>query len=278
MKVYNATNRNPLILAFLQVLRFNEENQQMAESSHEADVIMTDSSDELRRLYNKYGDTKFFVLLDTRRNKVNATEDNVFAAGQDQLMTGVLQTSVEAVKKYRTWAENHDDKPKQEERKHSLGDLIMLSKSYKVMIVDDNHHNLQTAVERLVGQQIIPVSSPAEALKLLKLDDPRGKSSIDAVLTDLNMRPDKMYPALNLDRYGLNDEVPAGISVMFEATKRGLSVAIVTDANHHQDWFSAMFDHMKEATVNGQKVIFCQEGGGKRWDAVLKQLMEGEES
>jgi molybdopterin-guanine dinucleotide biosynthesis protein len=72
----------------------------------------------------------------------------------------------------------------------------------------------------------------------------------------------------------LDDEVPAGISIMFEATKRGIPVAIVTDSNHHLDWFSSMFDSWQTAEVNGQKVIFNNRG--KQWDHALKALLEGE--
>jgi len=277
MKVHNATTRNSLILAFLQVVRFDEQDQQLTTNPDEADVIMTDKSDDLRKLYAKYGNTKFLVLFDTLRDRVETPEDNVFGAGKAQFEPSPLSLAVEVVKKYRAWA-SRDQKPKQEVARHPLGEIVTFGKRYNMLIVDDKHEHLQTAVERLVGQGIIPIDSPSKALELLRLDDGREKPSIDAVLTDLNMKPDKMYPSLNLDRYGLNEEVPAGISIMFEATKRGLPVAIVTDANHHQDWFSAMFDHIKGATVNGQKVIFCQENGGKRWDAVLKKLMEGEES
>jgi CheY-like chemotaxis protein len=274
MKVHNTNTLNSLIRAFLLVVRFDENDQQMTDNPDEADVIMTDKSDELRKLYAKYGDTKFLVLFDTLRDRVETPEDNVFGAGKAQFEPSPLNLSIEVVKKYRAWA-SRDQKPKEKPVRHPLGDIVTFDKHYNVLVVDDSHEHLQTAAERLIGQGILPVDSPEMALNMLKLDDGREKPSIDAVLTDLNMRPDKMYPALNLDRYGLNEEVPAGISIMFEATRRGIPVAIVTDANHHQDWFSAMFSHIEEATVNGEKVIFCQEYGGKRWDFALKRLMEG---
>lgn len=276
MKVHNTNTRNSLLNALLQIVRLSD-NQQTVECPNEADIVVTDKMDELRKLYAKYGDTKFFILLSTLQDRLDLPEDNVFGAGKSQIEAGLESLLKGLGQKFHVWTENRGKGEEKKVEKHPLGPVTTMTKSYRVLIVDDKSEHLQTAVERLVGQQILPVDSPAKALELLKLDDGREKPSIDAVLTDLNMKPDKMYQSLNLDRYGLNEEVPAGISVMFEATKRGLPVAIVTDANHHQDWFSAMFDHIKGATVNGQKVIFCQESGGKRWDAVLKKLMEGEE-
>lgn len=273
MKVFNASPNSSLIKAHLFVVRFDELDQEMAD---EADVIMTTDSAELRKLYAKYGEKKFLVLFDTLRDRVETPEVNVFGAGNRQICElGPLMNSIAVVQKYQKWIKEREITPKKEMVKHPLGEIVMLSRSYNVLIVDDSHEHLQTAAERLIGQGILPIDSSKRALELLKLEDGSEKSSIDAVLTDLNMKPERMYPSLNLDQYGLNEEVPAGISVMFEATKRGIPVAIVTDANHHMDWFSAMFDHWTEATVNGQKVIFCQENGGKRWDSVLKQLLEG---
>jgi len=100
----------------------------------------------------------------------------------------------------------------------------------------------------------------------------KGKT-FDAVLTDMHMRPDKTYGSLNLDAYGVKETIPYGFAMMLEATTRGIPVAVVTDGNHHQDWVSAMFDDIKDATVNGQKVLFFNNIG-KRWDKALKCLME----
>ena len=185
-------------------------------------------------------------------------------------------------------------------------DLAKLSRSYMVLVVDDSVQNLSLAAMVLPGQKIAVAQNLADALRLLSL----GGDKFDAVLTDLNMPPDKAYPALNLERYGVTDTVPAGIADLLLAAPQtwaidagdggGLGVlgldaggaqdpcgpttpvlfvdlpegfVVGTDANHHQDFFSAMFDCVKGAEVNGQKVLFRGDSG-KRWDRALQALLE----
>jgi len=283
MNIHVTNPNNPLIRAMLFTVPFDE-NQEMVDDPAHADVIIADRAADIKALYAEYG-AKFFLLFDTIVDRVEWKEEpNIFAVGRSQLESGLLQSAVSAVKKYCAWAsaQNTDAVQPNEVSEPFFDDIVLLSRAYTVLVVDDKPGHLETAMCRLVGQQIVLADTPAKALQLLKLEDGDGsdssRPSIDAVLTDLNMKPDQTYPSLALDRYGPNEEVPAGFSLMFEATKRGIPVAIVTDANHHVDWFSAMFDHHKGAVVNGQQVLFCQAHGTKRWDEVLKRLMEPAES
>ncbi len=152
-----------------------------------------------------------------------------------------------------------------------MNNLVLMNKSHLVLVVDDRADNLGVAISRLIGQRLLLAKGPEEAMRLLNM---KGQKP-DAVLTDLQMRPDRVYPALNLDGYGVAETIHSGFSVMFEATKRGIPVAIVTDGNHHADWASAMFDSLHEATVNNQKVLFFNNIE-KRWDVALKKLLEPE--
>jgi hypothetical protein len=146
-------------------------------------------------------------------------------------------------------------------------DLVNFTGTYRVLVIDDKPENLEIAKVVLKGHEVVTVGSLQEAVGELR------QGTFHAVLTDMEMPPDKTYQALNLDSFGVTETVSYGFAVMLEATSCGLPVAIVTDGNHHQSWVSAMFDKIEGATVNGQKVLFFNHLG-KRWDKALKALME----
>ena len=280
MKYYPA-NESSLINAMLITIQMSEEGQVWVSTPEEADVIFTTEYSKLREMHQRFGEEKFLVAMLVHSEGKHANENkrpNVYIAEKPELDESPLHAGVAIATKFQEWSKSHTQKDVEDVAKTdeiSVHNIAGLSRSYRVLVVDDKHMNLEIAMARLVGQQMVLADSPSNAMKYLELPaGEKGEGSFDAVLTDLNMPPDKMYGALNLDQYALDDEVPAGISIMFEATKRGIPVAIVTDANHHRDWFSAMFDSHKEATVNGKKVVF--NNSGKQWDHALKKLVEDE--
>lgn len=266
MKIYPTKPQSPLTRAILQTFKV-EEGQEVTSNPGEADLIlMVDPSPgDLNRLYRQHP-TKFFAVADLRRQTEEPPRQpkNIFALRPASLVNDAERGYPAMIGKLREWLAA----PLPEEKPHPApANIAALSRGYKVLVVDDSHRNLSLAMSVLVGQQILPVDSFERALAAIE------GGGFEAVLTDLNLPPDKGYRAVNLERYGAADTVPAGMSLMFEATARGIPVAIVTDANHHQDWFSAMFDRVKGATVNGQRVLFIQDGG-KRWDYALQALVE----
>lgn len=281
MKVYITTKSNPaLFLTILGVLGgFSEEDKtnskyQRVPTEDETDTIMCSSIEEARELYAKYGNKKFLVFFNF--DTIPTPEDNVFCITQKKFNKGGLKLAAELVAKYEEWVTTLQQTIKQGERQQpDLGPVVTLAESHLVLVVDDNPAHLNTAMQRLVCQQLLVANSAKQALEFLKMNDQsQSGGQIEAVLTDLNMTPDKMYPSLNTSQYGLSETVPAGIAIMFEATKRGIPCAVVTDANYHQDFFSAMFSNMKETSVNGVRVHFHRENGGKRWDYALSKLLE----
>jgi len=270
MKIHIA-NPSPLFHVFIEVLGNNLADEiEKTENHEDATIIMTNDTKKLHEFYKKYDNQKFFIFFDTTQDVISMSEDNIFSAGKEELSQMSMKTLIPIIAKYHNWAKTRGNQTKKVEKPQS--EIISTFKGYKILVVDDRKENLEIATERLVGQQIVLANSPAEGFKYLKMCGSK-EDSFDVVLTDLNMKPDNMYgSSLNLSQYSPTAEVPAGLSIMFEATKRGIPVAIVTDANHHQDWFSAMFDHCKESEVNGQKVVFYS--GGKEWDFALKRLME----
>ncbi len=250
---------NTLIRAFRAVFTIN--GQEIVEKIEDADLIISSGVDSLTRLAYRTSDA-FFGVIEVRPLPAGQP-DNVFVMDGASLIHG--NRSVGAMlERFKTWS-------KTSRRKRVLDEvpadsIVKFDRSYKVLIIDDKKENLARAMYLLPGQQILPVDSFEMAMKMM------ADGGFDAVLTDLHMPPDKGYPAVSVDSYPLGGDEPVGISVVFEATRLGMPVAVVTDANHHLSWFTAMFSRMDVAIVNGQKVIFRNDSS-KRWDLALAVLM-----
>jgi hypothetical protein len=103
MKVWTATTEDPLVSVFMQTLCHYYRVRRMG-THEEAEVIITNSSVQLHELYEKYGEGKFFVILDPTQVEIKTRrEDNVFGAGLTQLVAGPQNICFEMTKKYRKW-------------------------------------------------------------------------------------------------------------------------------------------------------------------------------
>lgn len=231
----------------------------------ESDFVLVTSSEVLRKCYQENKTFFFLVVRDFDKEIVKKQPDNVLVVDGQK---GLEHICSEFAKLKEVIGQS---KPITIPQSREHTNIVPMSRSYFVLVIDDTEANLNTAIARLPGQKLILARGPEEAMRYLNLP---GEMP-DAVLTDMQMRPDKMYGSLNMDQYGVTETIHSGFSMMFEATSRGIPVAIVTDGNHHQDWASAMFDHIKETQVNGQKVLFFNNIG-KRWDTALKMLLEPE--
>lgn len=263
MKVF-APQASPIINAFLIVFQIQGE-QELTENIQEADFVLVADYATLREWYRP---EKFFGFLpcnDIQQEMSKKQPENVFVMDTRDLFNQNSKGGVFAfVKALQNW------KPVEKKPQRQFGgNIAQLSRSYFVLVIDDTEENLQIATERLPGQKLILARGPEEAMRYLNLE---GEMP-DAVLTDMQMRPDRVYGSLNVNQYGVTETIHSGFSMMFEATSRGIPVAIVTDGNHHLDWASAMFDRLTSAEVNGQKVLFFNNIG-KCWDMALKMLLE----
>lgn len=137
-----------------------------------------------------------------------------------------------------------------------------------VLIVDDSQENLKLALELLGKKHFVTLAAGyGEGRRLIE------KNFYDAVLSDCRMPVDIKNSAIHPNAVNLGETVHNGPFLMFPATKEGSRFAIVTDANHHQDWVSAIFDDLRDLqTINGQPVLFINYMG-KRWDEALEKLM-----
>lgn len=264
MKTYIPQSNSLTNVLTMQILK---EDLQVVPTIEESDFVLVTSSEVLRKHYQE-NRTFFFLVSQGFDKEVSKKQpDNVLVVdGQKGLEHICAEFS-------RLKEVIGQSKPITTLHSQEYSNIVPMSRSYFVLVIDDTEANLNTAIARLSGQKLILVKGPEEAMKYLNLP---GEMP-DAVLTDMQMRPDKMYGSLNVDQYGITETIHSGFSVMFEATQRGIPVAVVTDGNHHQDWASAMFDQVKSAEVNGQKVLFFNNIG-KRWDTALKMLLEPEQT
>ena len=258
-----AHKSGPVSKAFLQVVGLTDTLAEVADQKS-ADIVLLTGTDNLRDLYNE---KQLFCVLQTpgQRMVPNQPEnvcmvDTMKLFGSDNGIPHLL----EQIEKHKVMTTG-TAAPKKELPMFS--DVVSFRKRYSVLVIDDTEQNLRIAEAVLEKHSVTVVGSLQDAM--IKL----GQQHFDAVLTDMEMPPDKQYSSLNLDRYAVDEKVPYGFAVVLEMTDRGMPVAVVTDGNHHEGWVSAMFDHIKGATVNGQKVLFFN-GIGKRWDKALKCLME----
>jgi len=270
MKFYyfsKGTSEDSVILAFLTVLgAFDGQNGwTQADNIAEANIVILNENANLRDYYNEQ---QFFVVLrfQTKR-RYPAQPDNVCTLNGFKLLGPLGFARMNAM------IEEHQERLRSAPEQRlpqavSPDEVVRLARRYKILVVDDKRENREMA-RQLLGElhELTVADSLRDAFTFM------NAQPFDAVLTDMEMPPDKTYRALDPDVYAADRTVEYGFAVMFEATSRGFPVAIVTDGNHHNGWTSAMFDEVKGAIVNGQRVLFFNDIG-KRWDRALKALME----
>lgn len=250
---------NALIRAFRAV--FTIDGQKIVEDIKDANLIISSGIDSLTRAAYAASDA-FFAIIEVGPIPDNQPE-NVFVMDGSSLIAGGRNV-VTMIERYNAWSKLPRSKKILEDV--PADKIVKFNDGYKVLIVDDKKENLNRAIHLLPGQQILPVNSFEMAMNMMK------GGGFDAVLTDLYMPPDKGYSTINLDKYPLGATEPVGMSIVFEATRLGIPVAVVTDANHHYSWFTAMFGTISEVNVNGHKVVFRNDSN-KRWDLALAALV-----
>lgn len=144
-----------------------------------------------------------------------------------------------------------------------------MPRPYPILVIDDKKENRELAVDLLEGNELVVVESYAEAMEVFK-----SEQFFEIVLTDLYLPMSTYHSAFSDKNFKIGELVPYGLLIMFEATRLGSDVAIVTDANHHADWLSAALDYYREPQlVNGHKVLLVNYLG-KRWDEALGKLLK----
>lgn len=276
MKVFciNEKETSPVYLALqASIGLFDQEPEEKmlepVETFEDAELVFVIGS---RSLLNKhYSKDKIFVLFlfskwDIEQYNNQENPENVLLGGLNLIENvEMLKVAHGLVSAQRGMAcQIEEPKPQVD----LPTNLVVTKGSYKVLVIDDTQENLELATMLLQNKHSVVVANGfEEGMKMLQ------EGSYDCVLSDMQMPDNKHYGSFNMNVAKIGGTNPWGWFVVFEATSRGLPVAVVTDANHHNDWVSAGFDHLKKAEVNGQKVLFFNHIG-KRWDTALKMLLE----
>jgi CheY-like chemotaxis protein len=145
----------------------------------------------------------------------------------------------------------------------------LLPDALDILVIDDTPKHIVSAKKCLAGHRLTTVTGYQAAMDAL------SKEKFDVVLTDLHL---PMSSKTMGDKFQLGVLVPYGILLMIEAARQGARrVAVVTDLNHHDDPFSAAFDHysrfpisIEGATVRMLHARVTSEG--KDWADALKRL------
>lgn len=237
-------------------------------ASETADVVLVQDRQDINSIYNHH--QLFGLIITDRHASTGNLPENVFAITPELVnkATGLI-AFIDWVKRAME-LKSQSSQPVKAHQGANIDGIPEFRNKYRVLVLDDKHENLdlaQVLLERNCGHHCSVARYFGAAMMSIK------SGEFDAILTDMQMPVDRHYSSMSPDAINPAQEVPYGFAMIFEATLCGLPVAVVTDGNHHQDWVSAMFDHIHEATVNGQKVLFINSIG-KRWDKALKALME----
>jgi CheY-like chemotaxis protein len=258
---------------FLQLLdlRDNDRLDEIADVS-QADIVFLADISELRQAYN--AGQLFFVLWTDEQSPIpDFQPENVCYVDARSLVGGTA-----SVPDFAAVIERHKHRLTRKEqpvegRILEFPDVPAFDRAYSVMVVDPGETSQTLARQVLEGQREIAFAVNAEiAVSMVEQGVASGRK-YDAVLVNMHLPPDKLDPSLDLGRYGLTETVPYGFALALIIAKLGVPVAVLSDADPHQDWASAMIGQLHSLNVNGQKVCFMS-GIGMRWDIALKELME----
>ncbi len=222
-----------------------------------ADVVFIYGHDENRSLIKYYSRDQSFVILSLLADKPADLPENVE-------WVHFVNAVVELTKFFSEFQPDHN----RLKRCIELEPEVATEDSLHLLIVDDKIKNLKRAVEKLGNKHFLTLTDGYdEALRMIK------NNSYAAVLSDCQMPVGTEKSSLAGDVMNIGETVHNGLFLMFYATSRGSRFAIVTDANHHKDWVSAIFDDLREPqNVNNQPVLFINYIQ-KNWDKALEKLM-----
>jgi len=252
---YFAPQSSSLIRAIIQVIQLTDSPWIECTNADEASVILI--YDDRGCLADTYRANKAFIFLSEKKQRNLA--ENVVQVSPSNII-GEMPKALEFAKAFKP------DVPVLVAFQMP-SDLVSTQRRCQVLVIDDKRENLDAAKALLEprGHQVTVALGFAEGMRHIEM------KKFDYVLSDMAMPGNRYYMALSYDAWRLDQTYEYGMGVIFEATSRDMPVAIVTDANHHGNWMSAMLDILKKATVNGKPVLFFNHIG-KRWDIALAEL------
>jgi hypothetical protein len=237
-----------------------------AESAAEADLIIVFDESKLHEVYSTEKKFAVFSVKEIKFSAANVRWISVFEYITD------LTAYVSEIAQEINGASPDNDEVNQVRAIEMGVEYVPKNKEHAlhVLVVDDKQENLLSALELLGEKHFLTLASGyGEGKQLIRAN------KYDVVLSDCQMPIQTKGSALSMEAItlSLGEVVHNGPFLMFPATKSGARFAIVTDANHHQDWVSAIFDDLRDPQIiNGQPVLFINYMG-KDWDKALEKLM-----
>lgn len=261
MKVHIAAE-GPVELTIEQILKaYGAEFASYADATL---IVVHQFDKDWETMFKLYSMSKYFVLVGKKFEEADEElppnvefpifDKAVFRAGELLSKEEFIRKGIEKTKamKFVTHAESPVER--------------IAGSGMGVLLVDDREENRAMAKELLAGYDLTLCSSYGQAMRELET------GAFDAVLSDLYMPVSKYHRAMSFRPEHLGKQYPYGMMVVLEAARRGISAAVVTDANHHTDPFSAAFDGMGSHEYPGKTRFFNRFG--KRWDEALQELLK----
>lgn len=263
VRIHLAMEDGPIPRSIRQVLPIvgNESSHKYVGSLSEADLVIFSNVRAIERDYDK---GKSYACLETPDGgKWGKMPDNCMKIN----VLNILQGLVEVIGKTREKLApitGATSVPSEET-------IQLRTDALRILVIDDTPENIASAKKGLAGHRLATVTGYEDAMKIL------GSEKFDVVLTDLHL---PMSSKTMGDKFKLGELVPYGILLMVEAAHRGAKyVAVVTDLSHHDDPFSAAFDHFSHFSVkiDNAKVVMMHspmDNHAKDWAKALMQLMK----
>lgn len=266
VRVHLAMEDGPLPRSIQQVLPIvgNEKSHVYVETQGEADLIIFTEPREIERGYTKEKSYAYF-LVPWGMNKAQLP-DNCMTIDSLNIMQGLMDAINGARKNL---------KPIAEASVVEETETIPLRRDAKrILVIEDTPMHQASARKLLAGHKLTVATGYEEAMELL------GKEEFDVVMTDLHL---PMSSKTMGNKFRLGELVPYGILLMIEAAVQGAKhIAVVTDLSHHDDPFSAAFDHFSTYSVlisAGTWVRMMHSpmtvDGCKDWAKALDMLLNG---
>ena len=257
VQIWLAMKDGALPRSIKRVLRtvVGEETHTFVESQDEADlVIFTD----VRDIEHGYSREKVYAFIDLGDGMGVSLPENCVRVNATHALLGLIR-AIEMAQKNFAIPQSAVD---------SSEDVVLKPNALRILVIDDDPRNIASARQGLSGELLRTVTGYEEAMEIL------GHEKFDVVLTDLHL---PMSSKTMGSKFVLGQLVPYGLLLMLEASRNGAGlVAVVTDLSHHDDPFSAAFDHFSQFSVKIEtaSVIMMHapmKNGAKDWVAAFEQ-------
>ncbi len=261
VRIHLAMKDGPLPKSIRQVLSVvgNEERFTYVDRTEDADLVLFT---EARDIEGSFSQERAYGLVGMSTGKQTFPE-NVTILGVASLLVEIINLVVEVGQSLRPLAGAEAEVEK--------STVALLPDAKRILVIDDTPQHIASAKKCLAGHRLTTATGYEEAMKTL------ASEQFDIVLTDLNLPMSSK--TLGEHAFKLGELVPYGLLLMIEAARQGARhVAVVTDLGHHNDPFSAAFDHYSRfpVTIEGARVMMLHARvteEGKDWSEAMTRLL-----